>query len=128
MDIGKSTAKYKYIERLHRKLCTSKKVLFPKAGYQIYAPSEKGVYIIYNKNNEVVHVGCTPHAKNGIKQRLSDHLQGRSSFVAQFLQRNGEKLRYGYSFRCLAVDDPCDRKYLEALTIGKLCPKHIGKG
>ncbi|MFA5163849.1 MAG: GIY-YIG nuclease family protein [Patescibacteria group bacterium] len=128
MGIAKSTARYKYIERLYRELRTSKKVLFPKMGYQVYAPSKKGVYIIYNKNNEVVHVGCTPRAKNGIKQRLCNHLQGKSSFVAQFLKRNGAKLRCGYSFRCLIVDDSCDRKYLEALTIGKLCPKHIGKG
>lgn len=128
MNIANSIIKYKYIERLYKELCSSKKVLFPKTGYKIPAPFEKGVYIIYNKNNEVTHIGCTLHAKNGIKQRLSDHLHGRSSFVAQFLQRNGANLRCGYSFRCLIVDDPCDRKYLEALTSGKLCPKHIGKG
>jgi len=124
----KFNAKHKYIERLYKKLCTSKKLLFPEMRCKIYAPREKGVYIIYSKNNEVVHVGCTPRAKNGIKQRLSSHLQGQSSFVAQFLKHNGKKLRCGYSFRCLIVDDACDRKYLEALTIGKLCPKHIGKG
>lgn len=116
------------IVRLYEKLRVSEKVIFPSAGYKFSAPSQKGVYIIYNENDEVVHVGCTPRGKNGIRQRLCDHLQGRSSFVGQFLKGNGTLLRLGYSFRCLVVEDAFDRKYLEALTIGKLCPRHIGKG
>jgi len=113
---------------LYERLLGSEKVLFPTTGYEFSAPSQKGVYIIYNENDEVVHVGCTPRAKNGIRQRLYNHLQGLSSFVGQFLRGNGTLLRHGYGFRCLVVEDPCDRKYLEGLAIGKLCPKHIGKG
>ena len=120
--------KHENIVRLYEKLLVSEKVLFPATGYKFSAPFQKGVYIIYNENDEVVHVGCTPRAKNGIKQRLCNHLQGKSSFVGQFLKGNGTLLRHGYGFRCLVVEDPSDRKYLEGLTIGKLCPRHIGKG
>lgn len=120
--------KYERIRYLYKKLLSTKKVLFPIIGCQFYAPSQKGVYIIYNKNDVVVHVGCTPRAKNGIKQRLVNHLRGQSSFVHQFLRKNKTLLRNGYGFRCLAVKDPRERKYLEGLATGLLCPKHIGKG
>jgi hypothetical protein len=121
-------ARHKKISRLYGKLLDSEKVLFPATGYKFSAPSQKGVYIIYNYNDKVVHVGCTPRARYGIRQRLCNHLQGKSSFVGQFLRGNGTLLRLGYGFRCLVVEEPCDRKYLEGLAIGKLCPKHIGKG
>jgi len=118
----------KRITRLFKKLLSTKKVAFPRCGYNFCAPLKKGVYIIYNKNSTPVHVGCSPRAKDGLKQRLDNHLNGQSSFVGQFLKGNCSLLRKGYNFRCLPVKDPRERKYLEALTIGKLCPKHIGKG
>jgi hypothetical protein len=37
-------------------------------------PDKKGVYVIYDSKNNVVHVGSTPRAKNGISQRLKDYL------------------------------------------------------
>jgi len=75
-----------------------------------------------------MHVGSTPWAKRGIAQRLRDHLAGRSSFTAKMFNRDGSRLRNGYTFRCLPVQNDRHRALLESLAIGQLCPKHIGHG
>jgi len=118
----------KRIEKLYKELIDSKKFQFPHKGSSVNAPTQKGVYIILNKNQKVVHVGCTPRGKYGIWQRLENHLQGLSSFADQYLDGNGRRLRNGYLYQFKIVSKPKDLKYLEALAIGKLCPKHIGKG
>ncbi len=87
---------------------------------------EKGVYIIYNPAGVVSHVGNTPRGREGICQRLNNHLQGSSSFSKKFLAQNHISLRNGHSFRYLIVDSARDRVLLEALAIGGLCPEHIG--
>lgn len=93
-------------------------------------PIKKGVYVIRDKNNEVLHVGQTPRAKNGIKQRIENHLQGRSSFVYHYFKGNGNKLKkQDCYFQFLIIDDnPRKRALVESYTIGCLCPKHIGLG
>ncbi|MCE1169387.1 MAG: GIY-YIG nuclease family protein [Sphingobacteriia bacterium] len=113
------------VEELFGQLINSEYYLFPKPGNKIDAPNEKGVYIIFDSNCEVVHVGRTPRAKNGILQRLKDHLAGNSSFVKHYLNGDRLKLRQGYRFKCLVVQDERERALLEYYTIGHLCPKHI---
>src|SRR3970040_2734550 len=91
---------------------------FPAAKQPLDAPTDKGVYVIYNPEGDVLHVGRTPRARQGIRQRLRDHLATRSSFTLQYLDRDGSKLRTGYKFRCLCVESPRLRALLEAYAVG----------
>jgi excinuclease UvrABC nuclease subunit len=97
---------------------------FPKPRTSPDAPKMAGVYVIHGPTGTVLHVGrgCD------IAQRLRDHLFDRSAFTAKYLSGNGSILRQGHSFRYLVVSDARKRALLEALAIGKLCPKHIGHG
>ena len=97
---------------------------FPKARSTPNAPKKGGVYVIHGPTGTVLHVGkgCD------ISQRLHDHLFNRSAFTTKYLSGNGRILRKGHFFRCLVVSDARKRALLEALAIGKLCPKHIGHG
>jgi hypothetical protein len=85
------------------------------------------VYII-SKGETVFHVGRTTRAKNGLHQRLSNHLHGRSSFTKALFNRDGNQLRNGFSFQALVVTDSRLRALLESYSVGSLCPKHIGTG
>jgi hypothetical protein len=101
---------------------------FPARGAHLTAPKQGGVYVIYSPAREVLHVGSTPRARNGIAQRLRNHLSARSSFVRRHLGGNGYQLRDGYMFRYLTVENRRFRALLEAYAIGHLCPAHIGHG
>ena len=116
------------IDRLFRALTACEPVKFPKPRQPLDAPSQKGVYLILNPRGIVLHVGSTPRAKNGIKQRLNAHLQSNSSFVKTYLSGRGSKLRSGYKFRYVKVKNSRTRVLLEAYAIGQLLPKHIGTG
>jgi hypothetical protein len=96
----------------------------------LHAPKRQGVYVIFSPKNRVLHVGSTPRAKNGIAQRLRDHLATRSSFTINYepLKSDGSRLRGGYKFCYLIVRSQRQRALLEALAIGHLCPAHIGLG
>ena len=74
------------------------------------------------------HVGTTKYGKEGLNQRLSNHLSGASSFSKKYLKPNRILLRDGYKFQCLQVRNPRTRALLEALTAGLLCPAHFGTG
>ena len=115
------------LEKLFEKLNCSKLLSFPNKG-RVNVTDSKGVYIVYNTEKEVLHVGSTPRGKNGLNQRLYNHLTGSSSFSRKFLKPNNISLRDGYTFRFIEVDDARTRGLLESLTIGKLCPKHFGTG
>lgn len=115
------------IKRLFTKLCGQPKLRFPAKGQTLEAPMEQGLYII-SKGKTVFHVGRTTRAKNGLHQRLSAHLYGRSSFTKAFFNRDGNQLRNGYRFQALIVADGRLRALLESYAIGCLCPKHIGTG
>lgn len=97
-------------------------------------PIKKGVYIIRNKNKEILHVGQTPRAKEGIKQRIKNHLLGQSSFVYRYFKGDGNQLRKkNCYFQFLVIDnnskaDSRKRALLESYAAGFLCPKHIGTG
>ncbi len=116
------------IASLFRRLLRAPKHAFPKSNEKLEAPEQLGVYIIYDRKDRVLHVGSTPRAKKGIAQRLRDHLCNRSSFTTNFLSGDGERLRHGCKFRYLEVEVGRNRALLEALTIGRLCPAHIGHG
>ena len=78
-------------------------------------------YMVPRERSLHVGTGCD------IAQRLRDHLFDRSAFTTKYLGK-GSILRTGHSFRYLVVSDARKRALLEALAIGKLCPKHIGHG
>ena len=114
----------------YREMCDARMYNFPRKGYteNIGVPPEQGVYVIYDPQKKVVHVGRTQRARRGLRQRLNNHLLGQSSFVEKYLRRKSSRLRAGYKFRYLVLDSPRNRALLEALAIGVLCPKHIGLG
>jgi excinuclease UvrABC nuclease subunit len=116
------------IQTLLTKLLRAEPMNFPPIRGRLDAPTDPGVYIIYSPESEVLHVGSTPRARNGLRQRLKNHLQSKSSFVRSYLAGDGSKLRQGYRYKYLIVPDSRERALLEALAIGTLCPKHLGLG
>ena len=117
------------IKNLHSKLLKKDYYFFPEKGTSVKLCKEQGVYIIYGSDKiTVLHVGTTKTAKGGINQRLNDHRNGNSSFSKKYLKPNKIKLSQGNIFRYIVVDDARKRVFLEALTIGLLCPLHIGTG
>lgn len=118
----------KVIENLFKSLVNQPIHEFPKSGYITDVPARKGVYVVRNRSGVVMHVGQSTHGVGGLHHRLNDHLLGRSSFVAAKFEHEGGKLRNGFTYQYLVVKWPRPRALLEALTIGRLCPKHIGKG
>jgi hypothetical protein len=111
-----------------KKLTTSPFFKFPQQGKKLLVPKKQGVYIIYNQNKIAVHVGRTLRGKEGLQQRLLNHLRGQSYFTRNYLKGDGSKLRGRYYYRYLIIRDARRRALLEALAIGMLCPKYIGLG
>jgi len=124
---------FEEINKLFKKLLSNEKHLFPKKYVRTNAPTHKGVYIIYNPEGKVVHVGSTPRGKNGLSQRLRNHLSGSSSFCRNYLKGDKTKLRERYKYKYIVIDTKTTDykrkiRLLESYTIGKLCPKHLGVG
>lgn len=103
-------------------------MVFPNKNGLLDAPITQGVYIIRRNNNLVLHVGRTLRGKNGLWQRLTNHLHGSSSFTKTYFKGKGDKLRGRCTYQFLEVPDEKKRAYVEGLAIGTLCPKHIGTG
>ena len=118
----------KIIQKLLQELINSKSHSFPPKYQPLKAPTEHGVYIIYNSQDEVAHVGRSVKGKNGLHRRLTDHLQGASSFTNKYLDGDGSKLRHGYKFKYLVIPHPRTRALVEVLATGTLCPLHLGLG
>ena len=118
----------KEVMQLHKELINAKSYSFTPKGTKVNVSEEQGVYIIYSANNIVLHVGTTKRGKGGLNQRLNNHRNGSSSFSKKYLKPNNIKLSGGCKFRYIEVEDGRKRAFLEALTIGLLCPKHIGTG
>lgn len=113
------------VQELFEKLINSDFYIMPQEG-KINASNKHGVYVIYNNNKEVLHVGKTKDARNGLNQRLLNHVRNQSSFSKLYMQKNQINLRnWGY-FKFIEVDSDRTRSLLEALTAGMLCPAHIG--
>ena len=122
------TQEPKTIHQLLQKLINSESHSFPPKYKPIEAPTDHGVYIIYNSQDEVVHVGRSVRGKNGLHQRLKNHLQGSSSFTVNYLDEDGSKLRDGYKFKDLVIHKDRKRALVEALATGTLCPLYLGLG
>lgn len=116
------------IKMLFNELNVQPKLLFPQYRQPLETPSKPGVYII-NKEETVLHVGRTLRGKDGIHQRLKNHLHGSSSFTNEYLKGKGAILREdGYTYQYLVLEDSRKRALLEAYAVGTLCPEHIGLG
>jgi len=118
----------KIIEKEFNNVLKAELIAFPQAREPLQAPTDQGVYIIYNPKGEVVHVGRSVRGQNGLYQRLRNHLRGSSSFTRKYLNGDGNKLRLGYKYKYRVIPDPRKRALLEALATGRLCPKHLGLG
>lgn len=75
-----------------------------------------------------MHVGRSVRGREGLAQRLGNHLRGQSSFAKSYLKGNGRLLREGYTYQYLVVADNRARALLEHLAVGELCPEHLGLG
>lgn len=122
------TEEFDIIARLFANLEASRAKPFPSQREQLFAPTNKGVYIVIAPDDAVLHVGQTPRGKGGLYQRLSNHLQGKSSFVRAYYAGEGSQLRNGHSFKYIEVEDSRLRALLESYTVGRLCPAHLGVG
>jgi hypothetical protein len=76
----------------------------------------------------VLHVGNTPSGKKGLNQKLYNHISNTSSLSKGYLLSNGIALREGCEFKFLEVENLRMRAFLQAYSIGMLCPAHIGTG
>jgi len=100
---------------------------FPKKG-RVKVTDNHGVYIIFSPDNEVLHVGNTPSGRNGLNQRLYNHITKTGVFYRKYLKKYNISLRGMHKFKYLVVHDVRHRALLEALTAGSLCPAHFGTG
>ena len=116
------------IMKLHNKLISSEKHPFTPKGTRVKVSEEQGVYIIYSLHNTVLHVGRTNGGREGLNQRLNNHRNDNSSFSDKYLKFYNIKLSEGCMFKYIVVKDSRKRALLEALTIGLICPAHIGTG
>ena len=130
----KTIEKNKFIQKekhkindLLKKLLAQKLYKFPRPS-ELDVPDEHGVYIIYNPDKKVDHVGRSISGRRGLNQRIKNHLHGLSSYTIKHLNGNASKLREGYKFRYFLISDDRERALVEALAIGKLCPEHLGLG
>ena len=112
----------KKIEVLFKELTSEDKQSFSKPIEELDIPKKPGVYIIYDLNNEVVHVGRT--RTHTLTQRFTDHLRRKSSFTRNS-HHKPKKLKPGYLFQCLTVESPRIRGLLEHYAQGRLCPEYF---
>src|SRR5271169_65578 len=106
------TTKPQRVEAKFAQLMRSPLRTFPASRHGLQETDKRGVYVIYGTHEKVLHVGGTLRARGGIRQRLSNHLYGLSSFTnkSQYLWKHGGRTlkdRYAYlrehcSYRCLA--------------------------
>jgi predicted GIY-YIG superfamily endonuclease len=117
----------KVVLEFYNKLCKSELYEFPEKG-KVNLTNKHGVYIIYSSNNEILHVGMTPYGKDGLNQRLYNHISKSGVFYREYLKPRNMSLRGTCKFRYIEIEDARIRALLEALTAGKLCPAHFGTG
>lgn len=115
------------ILKLHKELIASKKFLFPETG-KVIVTNKHGVYIVYSPKEEVLHVGTTKYGKEGLNQRLTNHISKQGVFYREYLKPREIEMRGTHFFRCIEVSNSRTRGLLEALTAGLLCPAHFGTG
>src|ERR1700675_1404948 len=108
----------KAIKAKLNQLLKSPLLRFPVSGDRLTIPYLQGVYIIYDPKGRVAHVGKTVRGKRGLHQRINNHLHGRSSFVIKTLNGKGARLRQGFKFRFIAIENSRFRALIEAFAIG----------
>jgi hypothetical protein len=118
----------KTIKAKLNQLLKSPLLRFPVSGDRLTVPYLQGVYVIYDPKGRVAHVGRTVRGRRGLHQRINNHLHGRSSFVIKALNGKGARLRQGFKFRFIAIENSRLRALIEAFAIGQLCPDHLGDG
>ena len=118
----------KRIEALLKLLHRQKEYAFPPAGQPLEAPSKPGVYVIRDPKGRTMHVGRTVRGREGLLQRLKNHLAGKSSFMRACMPENRSKLRKGFTFQFLVVPDDRERVLLEYSATVWHCPVHLGVG
>lgn len=111
----------------YKKLLAAEVVSFPSSG-KIDVSKKQGVYIIFDSKDKVLHVGKTDRGRDGLNQRLNNHLRNQSSFSNKYLKGNSDFLRHGCKFRYLEIEDARIRTLVEAFATGMLCPAHVGTG
>jgi hypothetical protein len=116
------------LKRLLVKLRAQPLLPFPQSGARLDTPSKQGVYVIRDRNRRVLHVGRTSRAKNGLRQRLANHIHSKSSFSIDYLRRDGSRLRRGYTYQYLVVSNPRTRVLVEYAATVWFCPAHLGDG
>jgi hypothetical protein len=116
------------ISRLLQSLKKQRAFSFPARRQQFSVPEKHGVYVVSDSKERAVHVGRTVSGKAGLRQRLTNHLRGKSSFARKYLRGRGDKLRSGYAYRYIEVPDSRKRVLLEYAATVWYCPKHLGVG
>lgn len=113
------------IKLLFKELIGSETYSFPENG-KLDISCSLGVYVIYDPDDIIVHVGRALSGKKGLCQRLNNHLAGKSSFVKKYLDKDKFVLRRGFRFKFISIENNRTSALLEYLAIGCLCPLHLG--
>lgn len=101
-----NTYKMKHIENGHFNDLKKAKLISISNKFEINnSPSRHGVFIIYNEKKQVLYVGRTPRAKEGLKQRIINHLTGASSFYKNYLEPENIDLKKIGKIRCIEIED-----------------------
>lgn len=127
MTVRQST-EGKHVAKLFAQLETAEVRRFPLAKGHVQAPVTQGVYIIRDSEHRVSHVGRTLRGHSGLHQRLRNHLAGKSSFVKVHLEGYASKLREGFTYQYLEIEDARQRALVEHFATAALCPLHLGLG
>ena len=116
------------VKKRFLRLDEAQRMAFPPAGSQLDAPESQGVYVIRGPDGRVLHVGRTHRGRRGLRQRLGNHLRGKSSFIRAWNHGDGGRLRQGCTYQYLVEDDPRFRALLEFYALAWHCPEHLGVG
>lgn len=91
-------------------------------------PTFQGVYAIsFPDDSRIIYIGRTRTAKNGLWQRLRDHLTLKKSNSSVMLVKWAKKYNKGsadlYQVRILQIDNGVARRNAEYLAISALSPE-----
>ena len=64
---------------------------------------EHGVYVIYNPEKYIWHVGAATRGAKGLCGRLNNHINGQSFFTNKYLKPRNLKVRNGSSFQYIVL-------------------------
>ena len=116
------------IDRLYESLCQQPRQTFPEPGKSFEVPITHGVYVIYQAE-DVLHVGRTIRGEKGLRQRLGNHLRGKSSFARVYLSRDGNKLRdKSFLFNFWKYQTPGNECFSKPLLLGNFVPGTLASG